>query len=294
MLAPGCFAGPDRPRPCPLPLGQVELLDPQRHGRAVDPTALGTAPVDPAAQNPGPAEPDDRELDEDPHALGLRPPKPSPRGSCPSSGMSTTPSSESAARRPTRSSSPERSSKPRRYRPGPVTGFTPSTTASASTRQRRGPRRAAIRGAEWSVGAGPGRQGSRRSARGPPRGRRGRRARFDGPARQPTWHKRLGVLAAVRARLEALGEDATEERPLADLSVEEPRAAYEAEVGRGTSNVHRGYLGWNIREARKGKVTVGEVQRGGGERCAEYNVLAVRMKLASRRRCTWLGGSGGS
>lgn len=93
---------------------------------------------------------------------------------------------------------------------------------------------------------------------------------------------RPGVRAAILGHLQELGiEPPAEQRPLGDLSVEELQAAYTAEVGRTTSSSDRGYLVWKIREARKGRVTVGEVKRGGGTPRAasvEVQVLAVRVE----------------
>ena len=93
-------------------------------------------------------------------------------------------------------------------------------------------------------------------------------------------HSRPGVLAAVKARMAELGADEADERPLDGLSVDELRAVYESEVGRPTKSTHKGYLIWKIREARKGKITVGEVQRGGGNPGAAYKVLAIRMEVS--------------
>jgi hypothetical protein len=92
-------------------------------------------------------------------------------------------------------------------------------------------------------------------------------------------HTRPGVGQAIRDALAALGADVGADRALGDLSVEELRVVYEAEVGRPTSSEHRGYLVWKIREARKGRIPVGEVTRTRGEPGAEYKVLPLRMEV---------------
>ena len=94
-------------------------------------------------------------------------------------------------------------------------------------------------------------------------------------------HRRPGLLDAVKARLEGLAESSTEEeRPLGDLSVEELQAAYETEVGRTTGSTHKGYLIWKIREARKGRITVGAVKRAEHEPGVELKVVSLRFEVS--------------
>ena len=91
-------------------------------------------------------------------------------------------------------------------------------------------------------------------------------------------HARPGVLAAVKARLGALDPDALANAPttpLADMSLNELRAAYEAEVGRPTDSEHEGYLIWKIREARKGNITTGAIERPAIE--GETRVVPIRL-----------------
>lgn len=45
------------------------------------------------------------------------------------------------------------------------------------------------------------------------------------------------------------------------LNVDQLRRAYEIAVGRTTGSTDRGYLVWKIREARKGNITVGAIER---------------------------------
>lgn len=78
-------------------------------------------------------------------------------------------------------------------------------------------------------------------------------------------HARPGVLAAVKAKLGAIDPAAlanTPTTPLADMSLDDLRATYDAEVGRPTDSEHEGYLIWKIREARKGNITTGAIERG--------------------------------
>ena len=49
------------------------------------------------------------------------------------------------------------------------------------------------------------------------------------------------------------------------LSIEELQALYTGVVGRDTGSSDRRYLTWKIREAKKGRITVGPVRR----RCAD-------------------------
>lgn len=98
-------------------------------------------------------------------------------------------------------------------------------------------------------------------------------------------HSRPGVVAAIRQHLVALGCDAAggdgelplAMRPLPDLSVDELRQVYEEVVGRETGSADKGYLVWKIREARKGRVTVGAIQRGSGDPSQPHMVLPLRM-----------------
>ena len=75
-------------------------------------------------------------------------------------------------------------------------------------------------------------------------------------------HTRPGVGALIRRVLEGMGVEASTEQPLAALFIDELRTRYTEVVGRPTGSDHRGYLIWKIREAMKGKVTVGAVKQG--------------------------------
>lgn len=110
-------------------------------------------------------------------------------------------------------------------------------------------------------------------------------------------HSRPGVVAAIRRQLAGLdpaeGADGAsgtnvavsiEDRPLADLTVEELKTAYRAEIGRDTGSIDRGYLIWKIREARKGRIKVGRVERTQRDPAAPQKVMPVRLVEAAVAR----------
>lgn len=67
--------------------------------------------------------------------------------------------------------------------------------------------------------------------------------------------------------------------PLRDLSVEELQALYQEKVGRPTGSANIGYLKWKIRQAEKGRITVGPIQRRHGDGPPpDYKVLPLRME----------------
>ena len=67
--------------------------------------------------------------------------------------------------------------------------------------------------------------------------------------------------------------------PLRDLSVEELQAIYQEKVGRPTGSANIGYLKWKIRQAEKGRITVGPIQRRHGDGPPpDYKVLPLRME----------------
>jgi len=61
------------------------------------------------------------------------------------------------------------------------------------------------------------------------------------------------------------------------MSVNDLRAAYLEEVGRGTKSIDRNYLTWKIRQARKGKIPVGPVSRIRSDTGGDRRVLPLRM-----------------
>jgi len=82
----------------------------------------------------------------------------------------------------------------------------------------------------------------------------------------------------------SLGE-VKERRPrgrFAAMSIADLQAMYTEKVGRSTDSEHRGYLMWKIREAEKGRITVGPVQartRTGEPR--EMKVLPLSLELTT-------------
>lgn len=64
---------------------------------------------------------------------------------------------------------------------------------------------------------------------------------------------------------------------LTKLTVSELQERYRAVVGRGTSSTSAAYLQWKIRQAERGRIRVGPVQRRSGE-AGEFKVLPLRME----------------
>ena len=66
---------------------------------------------------------------------------------------------------------------------------------------------------------------------------------------------------------------------LTKLSVEELRARYAEVIQRETSSTNRGYLIWKLRQAEKGRIRVGPVQRRHGDGPPpDFKVLPLRME----------------
>jgi len=61
----------------------------------------------------------------------------------------------------------------------------------------------------------------------------------------------------------------------AGMTVDELRALYEEKVGRATESTDEAYLRWKVREAEKGRVTVGPVQR----RKRDEPIVAVTLRF---------------
>ncbi|PID38463.1 MAG: hypothetical protein CSA24_00010 [Deltaproteobacteria bacterium] len=67
--------------------------------------------------------------------------------------------------------------------------------------------------------------------------------------------------------------------PLRDLSVQELQTMYEEKVGRPTGSAKKSYLKWKIRQAEKGRIRVGPVQRRHGDGPPpDFKVLPLRME----------------
>lgn len=66
---------------------------------------------------------------------------------------------------------------------------------------------------------------------------------------------------------------------LRDLTIEELQARYLEKVGRPTGSANAGYLKWKIRQAEKGRIPVGPVQRRHGDGPPpDFKVLPLRME----------------
>jgi hypothetical protein len=87
---------------------------------------------------------------------------------------------------------------------------------------------------------------------------------------------------AAKTTEEPTQETATPEEegtPLRDLSVEDLQALYQEKVGRPTGSANVGYLKWKIRQAEKGRITVGPIRRRHGDGPPpDYKVLPLRME----------------
>jgi len=71
----------------------------------------------------------------------------------------------------------------------------------------------------------------------------------------------------------------TNRQGLRDLTVEELQARYLEKVGRPTGSANAGYLKWKIRQAEKGAIPVGPVQRRRGDGPSpDFKVLPLRME----------------
>jgi hypothetical protein len=63
------------------------------------------------------------------------------------------------------------------------------------------------------------------------------------------------------------------------MTVEELRREYLRVIGRPTSSVHRAYLSWKLREADKGRITVGPVEPRTSH-ATDARVLPLRLDCA--------------
>jgi hypothetical protein len=96
--------------------------------------------------------------------------------------------------------------------------------------------------------------------------------------------RRIGEALEAREQ-EAAAEPSTDsltpttKARLTKLSVAELQAMYRAVVGRDTSSSSSAYLVWKLRQAQKGRVRVGPVERGTGE-ARDVKVLPLRMSAA--------------
>jgi len=103
----------------------------------------------------------------------------------------------------------------------------------------------------------------------------------DQPATEPEpkpAKKRRATKAAEEPAQETQADD-EEGTPLRDLSVEELQAIYQEKVGWPTGSANVGYLKWKIRQAEKGRIAVGPVQRRHGDGPPpDFKVLPLRME----------------
>jgi len=79
----------------------------------------------------------------------------------------------------------------------------------------------------------------------------------------------------AKEQAEPTGEPAKEK--LSKLTVEQLQARYLAVVGRPTGSTNTAYMIWKIREARKGRITVGP-RKNAKREGVTYKVLPLRME----------------
>jgi len=89
-----------------------------------------------------------------------------------------------------------------------------------------------------------------------------------GAAKTPSSRAKATVASASGAGERRRGR-------FAGMTVDELRALYEEKVGRASDSTDEAYLKWKIREAEKGRVTVGPVQR----RHRDEPVVAVTLRF---------------
>ena len=78
----------------------------------------------------------------------------------------------------------------------------------------------------------------------------------------------------------AAGATAAGARKLSKLTVDELRALYIQEIGRPTGSTHRRYLIWKISEGRKGRITLGPIERPDpAESGMSHRILPLRMPV---------------
>ena len=100
----------------------------------------------------------------------------------------------------------------------------------------------------------------------------------ESPAEAKPAKKRRAVKPADKPAQETQANE-EEGTPVRDLSVEELQALYQEKVGRPTGSANIGYLKWKIRQAEKGRIRVGPVQRRHGDGPPpDYKVLPLRME----------------
>ena len=67
------------------------------------------------------------------------------------------------------------------------------------------------------------------------------------------------------------------------MTIEELQAEYLAVVGRGTTSTNRGYLYWKMAQARKGRITVGAIERRAHRDRADLMVLPIGLLRETTR-----------
>lgn len=82
---------------------------------------------------------------------------------------------------------------------------------------------------------------------------------------------------------EAPAETGPRTRRWRDMTIEEMQAEYLAVVGRPTTSRHKGYIAWKCSQARKGRVTVGAIERQPRRNKADLQVLPLTLTRETTR-----------
>ena len=77
---------------------------------------------------------------------------------------------------------------------------------------------------------------------------------------------------------------------LTKLSVAELQAMYREVIGRPSSSSSSGYLVWKLRQAQKGRIRIGPIERRAPGEAATVKVLPLRMTATESRLSTRRGG----
>ena len=102
------------------------------------------------------------------------------------------------------------------------------------------------------------------------------------PTRSPNKKfllRRIGEALAAREQ-EAMPTTAIAKVRLTKLTVAELQAKYREVVGRETGSTDSAYLVWKLRQAQKGRIRVGPIERRATVDAAHVKVLPLRMTAA--------------
>ncbi len=117
----------------------------------------------------------------------------------------------------------------------------------------------------------------------------GKRASAATPAPEPIVEEEAPAEATEPAVEDAVpapetpAEAAPAPKRKRDMTIEELQAEYLAVVGRPTTSTNRGYLYWKMAQARKGRITVGAIERRPAHDKADMQVLPLGLLRETTR-----------